>query len=59
MKKDYLLTWNPKFWKWGKYHDVLENIKKEKIMVFLKVTCIKCMHIQKNIKRQMFGYFIR
>lgn len=49
MKKAYLLTWNPKFWKWEKYHDVLENIKKEKekVTVFLKMTCIKCMHIQK------------
>lgn len=39
MKKAYLLTWNPKFWKWGKYHDVLENIKKEKEKVTEAWTC--------------------
>lgn len=32
MRKAYLLTWNPKYWKWENYHAALENIKnKEKV----------------------------
>lgn len=32
MRRAYLLTWNPKFWKWENYHTALQNIKnKEKV----------------------------
>lgn len=32
MRRAYLLTWNPKYWKWENYHAALENIKnKEKV----------------------------